>query len=596
VSIELEQQLRAIVETLGAGHAGLSHAYIDALNRAAAQFGEQEGKSDLAAELREHAQAFGKPGAAFSIDPLVKTLNAAAPPPPADQPSRQIGAVPASLALNIESARLNSSLEISGWIFDAARQIKHVAAIVSLGTQAQRIVASFPLSRPDVAAARHREDAALSGFSADGLAALQSADVALEISYSDARAERVALGRVADLLRRFPQPRSVDVAPASYPPLLFTDILDRFDPRVAVSRTLSRPVDIIVPVYRGREFIGGFLDSLLESELEGAAVTIVDDGNDDPVVAEVLRRDRLRRPDVKLIRKQHNEGFVAAVCTGFDNRSHESDVILLNTDTVLPPRWLPRLAGPLQAGLRIASTTPFTNSGGPCSFPVTFEDNLPFLDMTTAELDAVFSRFNTEGLILDLPTGVGFCMGMSAEAISSVGFLDRVSFGRGYGEENDWCLRADAAHFRNAIVPDLYIHHKRGGSFTAAEKRKLLERNGAVIAARYPHYRGRVVEYQRADPLSAFRVIASALLACERYKFRPRIRQQPLPSAAATGPVDWIFNPDPVSICYDGDAGGRDSRIGIRVGPRVMIYSLDRPLRLEQLHRVFNAQQPSDGG
>jgi GT2 family glycosyltransferase len=531
---------------------------------------------------------------AFSIDALVKTLNEAAPPHGADEPPRQIRLAAASLQFNIESARFDSSLEISGWAFDAARQIKEVAAIVSLGNQAQRVVVSFPLRRPDVAEARHTEDAGFSGFSADGLAALHSADIALEISYPDATEERVALGRVAELLRRFPQPRSVDLARTSYPPLPIADILDHFDRRVAVSRTLSRPVDIIVPVYRGREFIGDFLDSLLESELEGAAVTFVDDGNDDAVVAEHLRSDCLRRPDIKLMRKQHNEGFVAAVCTGFDNRRHESDVVLLNTDTVLPPRWLPRLAGPLQASLKIASTTPFTNSGGPCSFPLTFQDNPPFLDMATADIDAVFSRFDPEDLILNLPTGVGFCMGMSAEAISSIGFFDRVSFGRGYGEENDWCLCADLANFRNAIVPNLYVHHKRGGSFPAAKKRALLARNGAVLAARYPHYQDRVIQYQQADPLSAFRAATSALLACERYKFSPRIWQQALPSQAATGPVDWIFNSDPVSPCYDGDALRRRRAIGIRVGQRVTCYRSDRPLQIEQLHRVFRSQSPGE--
>lgn len=440
------------------------------------------------------------------------------------------------------------------------------------------------------------ESALFSGFSVDGLAALHAADVALDITYADAGTERIPLGRVADLLRRFPLPPSVDPAGPSYPPLSLADILDRFDRRVPASRKLSRPVDIIVPVYRGREFFEDFLLSLLASELQDAAVTIVDDGNDDSVVAEALQSERLRRPGIHVIRKPQNEGYVSAVCTGFDNRIYQSDVVVLNTDTLLPPRWLPRLAGPLQAGSRIASTTPFTNSGGPCSFPTVFQDNPPFLEMATAELDAVFSRFNTEGLILDLPTGVGFCMGMSAEALSRVGFLDRVSFGRGYGEENDWCLRAELANFRNAIVSDLYVHHKRGGSFPAAEKREALARSGAVIAARYPHYQNSVARYQQADPLSAFRTVTSALLACERHKFRPRIWQQALSSEAATGPVDWIFNPDPVSICYDGDGGGRDSRLGIRVGTRVMVYPLDRPLRMEQLHRVFNAQWPSDGG
>jgi GT2 family glycosyltransferase len=501
-----------------------------------------------------------------------------------------------SLAFNIESCRIKSSLEISGWAFDAARQIREVAAVVSFRSCEQRMIASFPLPRPDVADAMHAENASLSGFSADGLAALHAGDIALDISYADEGTERIALGRVADLLRRFQQPLSVDPAGTSYPPLAIPDIVDRFDRRVPASPKLSRPVDIIVPVYRGREFFGDFLDSLLASELEDAAVTLVDDGNDDSVVAGYLQSERLRRPEFRVIRKEQNEGYVSAVCTGFDNRIHQSDVVVLNTDTLLPPRWLPRLAGPLQAGLGIASTTPFTNSGGPCSFPVVFQDNPPFLDMATAELDAVFARFNTEGLILDLPTGVGFCMGMSAEAISSIGFLDRVSFGRGYGEENDWCLRADAANFSNAIVPDLYVHHKRGGTFPAAEKRELLARNGAVIAARYPHYPNSVARYQQANPLSAFRIVTSALLACQRHRFRPRIWQQALPSEAATGPVDWIFNPDPVSICYDGDGGERDSRIGIRVGSRVMVYPLHRPLGIEQLHRVFNAQWPSDGG
>jgi GT2 family glycosyltransferase len=500
----------------------------------------------------------------------------------------EITPVATSVEFNVESCKINSSLEISGWAFDAARQIKEVAAIVSIGSKALRIVAAFPLLRPDVVEAKQTADALFSGFSIDGLAALHSADISLDITHSDDRTERIPLGCVAELLRRFPQPPSVDLTKATYPPLAIADILDRFDRRGPVPRKLSRPVDIIVPVYRGREFIGDFLGSLLASELEDAAITIVDDGNDDSVVAEYLRSDRLRRPDINIIRKQQNEGFVAAVCTGFDNRSYKSDVVLLNTDTVLPPRWLPRLAGPLQAGLKIASTTPFTNSGGPCSFPVVFQDNAPFLNMATSDIDAVFSRFGVKDLILDLPTGVGFCMGMSAETISKIGFFDRVAFGRGYGEENDWCLRAQLAEFRNVIVPNLYVHHKRGGSFTAAEKGELLARNGAVIAARYPHYQSRLVEYQQANPLSAFRAVTSALLACERHKFSPRIWQQALPSEAATGSVDWIFNSDPVSICYDGDAAGRGRGIGIRVGQRVMGYRIDRPLDIDQLHRVSN--------
>jgi hypothetical protein len=79
VGIELKHQLRAIAEALAGGHPGLARAYIDALNRAAAQLGEQCGKSDdLAARLRDHAQVLGKPGVAYSTDALVKALHEAA--------------------------------------------------------------------------------------------------------------------------------------------------------------------------------------------------------------------------------------------------------------------------------------------------------------------------------------------------------------------------------------------------------------------------------------------------------------------------------------------------------------------------------------
>jgi GT2 family glycosyltransferase len=494
----------------------------------------------------------------------------------------------ATLDFNIESATLGSSLHISGWVFDPTRPISQVVAVASLGGQVQRIVALFPLLRPDVAESKDVERALLSGFSADGLIALYSAELSLDILYADGMTETVPIGSIGELLRSHQRPASASSALTPYPPLAVSDILERFDRTAPLPRKLSRPVDILVPVYRGREFIVDFFTSLLGSELEDATVTIIDDGNDDTIVAEYLQSDNLQRPDVNIIRKSQNEGFVLAVCTGFDNRMYRSDIVILNTDTILPTRWLPRLAAPLQAAQRIASTTPFTNAGTICSFPVVFQDNPPFLEMTTASIDAVFSRFDAQDLILELPTGVGFCMGMSMEAIAKIGFFDRVAFGRGYGEENDWSLRAEANDFKNTIVPNLYVHHKRGGSFTAAEKRELLARNGAVIARRYPHYQASIIQYQQANPLSAFRSVTSAVLACERYKFSPRICEQVLPSEGTTGPLDWLFNSDPVSICSDGGGAGRAPAIGIRVGSRVTSYTLNRPLSIDQLLRVFS--------
>jgi hypothetical protein len=77
VSIGLKQQLTAIAETVAGGHAGLSRATIEALNRAAAQL-RKRGDKPLAARLGDHARALGRPGETFSVDALLNDLREAA--------------------------------------------------------------------------------------------------------------------------------------------------------------------------------------------------------------------------------------------------------------------------------------------------------------------------------------------------------------------------------------------------------------------------------------------------------------------------------------------------------------------------------------
>ena len=43
--------------------------------------------------------------------------------------------------------------------------------------------------------------------------------------------------------------------------------------------------------------------------------------------------------------------------------------------------------------------------------------------------------------------------------------LDAVTFGKGYGEENDLCMRARARGWRHVLAADVYVHHVGGRSF-----------------------------------------------------------------------------------------------------------------------------------
>ena len=84
-------------------------------------------------------------------------------------------------------------------------------------------------------------------------------------------------------------------------------------------------------------------------------------------------------------------------------------------------------------------------------------------------------------LYFPMPTGVGFCMGMNLKAIQEVGLLDEENFGKGYGEENDWCQRAIAAGYENVHVDNLFVYHKHGGSFPSEEKQRLLKEHSEAL-------------------------------------------------------------------------------------------------------------------
>ena len=64
----------------------------------------------------------------------------------------------------------------------------------------------------------------------------------------------------------------------------------------------------------------------------------------------------------------------------------------------------------------------------------------------------------------DLPTGVGFCLFIRRALIDEIGMLD-TAFGAGYGEENDLCLRAARAGWRNVLADNAFVIHVGGRSF-----------------------------------------------------------------------------------------------------------------------------------
>jgi len=258
---------------------------------------------------------------------------------------------------------------------------------------------------------------------------------------------------------------------------------------------MSLPL-IIVPVFNAFEKLETCLDSVSRTIPPATRVLLIDDASTDPRVRPLLqsfvsRQDRVRH----LLAHEVNRGFVATANHGM--RLASSDVVLLNSDTEVTPGWLQNLADCLDSDDSIATATPWSNNGEIVSIPEFCISN-----PVPGKPDDIAAAIKACGhpCYPDMPTAVGFCMGISFRAIEKIGIFDELAFGHGYGEENDFCQRAEQAGFRNVLCDDTYVVHHGGASFGPLGL-KPDERSMQRLLSKHPDYQNKVSEFIKADPL-----------------------------------------------------------------------------------------------
>jgi len=273
---------------------------------------------------------------------------------------------------------------------------------------------------------------------------------------------------------------------------------------VASDGTSPRPViDVIVPVYAGTDQTLACLHSVLAADLGAedssaprAHVVVVNDASPEPELTHAVRR-LARLGLVELVENPANRGFVASVNAGMALHP-DHDVVLLNSDTVVFPGWLGRMAAHLAARPDAGSVTPLSNNATICSYPVTERDNRAGLELDCAALDALAATVNA-GVAVDIPTAVGFCMLIRRECLTATGLFDEATFGRGYGEENDFCMRAAALGWRHLLAADVFVRHAGEMSF-GDDAAPLKEAAFETVQRLHPDYLRTVAAYCAADP------------------------------------------------------------------------------------------------
>ena len=259
-----------------------------------------------------------------------------------------------------------------------------------------------------------------------------------------------------------------------------------------------RPVDIVIPVYGALDLALACIGSVQAALPGWARIVVVDDASPDPAVQRALRAIS----GVVLITQPSNRGFPAAANAGM-RHDVTRDVVLLNSDTLVPPGWLQRLRDAAYAAPDIATVTPLSNDATLVSYPsVTAENPIPDRARTAA-LDALSHAANADERI-DIPTAIGFCMYIRRDALAATGPFREDVFAQGYGEENDFCLRAGALGWRHVAATGVFVGHVGAQSFASAREH-LLKRNLGRLNRLHPGYDRMIRAFKSADPLAPAR-------------------------------------------------------------------------------------------
>jgi GT2 family glycosyltransferase len=249
------------------------------------------------------------------------------------------------------------------------------------------------------------------------------------------------------------------------------------------------PAAIVVPIYNSPQCVQRCIAALLRHTPPARRKILIDDASTDPAIAQILR-EFARRPDILIRRNERNLGYTASCNLGIE-LAGKADVVLLNADTQVGPRWLERLRLTAYSDAGIGTVTAVSDNAGAFSVPE-LEKFCPIPEHWTLEQTQRALLQQCGSCLPQLPTGNGFCMYVKRVVSDRVGVLDVAAFPSGYGEENDLCQRAEREGFRHVIAGDVLVQHERSASFGEERRTTLGAQGMAVLRQRHPDYEAKV--------------------------------------------------------------------------------------------------------
>ncbi len=250
---------------------------------------------------------------------------------------------------------------------------------------------------------------------------------------------------------------------------------------VAEERFHSRKVaphehsaEIIVCIHNALDDVRRCLSSVIRYTLPPYRLILVDDGSQKETEEYLVNFSDTQ--NAVLIRNEEAKGYTLAANQGL-RASQDKFVILLNSDTVVSEGWLDRMVQCAESSDRIGMVGPLSNTASWQSIPEVLVDGdwaaNPLPEGVTVEDMAVLVAEDSKLIYPRLSFLNGFCIMIKRELINDIGYFDEETFGQGFCEENDYCLRARLNGWELVVADDVYVFHAQSKSYSHERRKKI---------------------------------------------------------------------------------------------------------------------------
>ncbi len=253
-------------------------------------------------------------------------------------------------------------------------------------------------------------------------------------------------------------------------------------------------VTVVIPVYADWTSLKNCLASAIKYiDKQNKILLINDCGPEVDSLESNIKKSIEGQKNLQYFRNSENLGFVGTCNRAVQELDKSgNDILILTSDTEATTGFLEEMKAVMASNKKIGAVSPRSNNATLATVPL-WSAHQKGLDPNKSY--EIYQKIRDKLPVrYTAPTAHGFCMLIRRSLISEYGLFDK-AFGKGYGEEVDFCQRIRKHGYLCAIANRAYVYHSEARSFTLERKAQILEQSNKIIWQRYPNYRQEVREY-----------------------------------------------------------------------------------------------------